>query len=198
MDQALEDGLLSLNEENALSRYASRFNLGQQDLNENGAQTTLVQAAILREVTEGIIPDRQNVQGNIPFNLMKSEQLVWVIQGVDYLETVTRRERRGSSQGVSIRVAKGLYYSPRQFQSRAVEWEETVKADTGLLNQYQGGMCISEVLRRPKGSTARHITFTPQLGATDSAVERYVHFTLALARIHRWTRMDGVRTVEGG
>ena len=133
VDQALEDRLLSLKEENALSRYASRFNLGQQNLNANGAQTILVQAAILRDVTQGTIPDRQNFQGNIPFNLMKSEQLVWVIQGVDYLETATRRERRGSSQEVSIRVAKGLYYSPRQFQSRAVEWEETVKADTGLL-----------------------------------------------------------------
>ena len=45
-----------------------------------------------------------------------------------------RRERRGSSQGVSIRVAKGLYHSPRQFRSKAIEWEETVvKADTGLL-----------------------------------------------------------------
>ena len=43
---------------------------------------------------------------------MKSEQLVWVIDGVDYLETVTRRERRGTSHGVSIRVARGLYYSP--------------------------------------------------------------------------------------
>ena len=121
VEQALEDGLLSLDEENALSRYARRFNLGQQDLNANGAQTTLVQAAILRDVTQGIIPDRQNIQGHIPFNLMKSEKLVWTFQGVDYLETVVRRERRGSSQGVSIRVAKGLYYSPRQFQSRAVE-----------------------------------------------------------------------------
>ena len=64
---------------------------------------------------------------------MKSEQLVWVIQDVDYLETVTRRERRGSSHGVSIRVARGLYYSPRQFRSRPIEWEETVHADTGLL-----------------------------------------------------------------
>ena len=74
---------------------------------------------------------------------MKSEQFVWVIQGVDYLETVVRLERRGSSQGVSIRVAKGLYYSPRQFRSRAVEWEETVKADTGLL-----------------GLTTKHLYFT--------------------------------------
>ena len=30
-----------------------------------------------------------------------------------------------------------------------------------------------------KDSTAPHITFTPQLGATGGAVWRYVHFTLA-------------------
>ena len=133
VEAALEDGLVSLDDESALAKYASRFNLGQQDLNANGAQTSLVQAAVIRDVTMGIIPQRQNTQGRPPFNLMKSEQLVWVIQGVDYLETVTRRERRGSSQGVSIRVAKGLYYSPRQYRSRAVEWEVTVKADTGNL-----------------------------------------------------------------
>ena len=104
MDQALKDGLLSLDEENALSRYASRFNLGQQDLNVRGAQTTLVQAAVLREVA----PDRQAVQGNLPFNLLKSEKLVWTIGGVDYPETVVRRERQGTSHEVSIKVEKGL------------------------------------------------------------------------------------------
>ena len=52
---------------------------------------------------------------------------------MDYLETVTRRERRGTSQGVSIRVARGLYYWPSTFRSRPIEWEETVHADTGLL-----------------------------------------------------------------
>ena len=52
---------------------------------------------------------------------------------MDYLDTVVRRERRGASHGLSIRVARGLYYSPHQLQSQAVEWEETVKADTGLL-----------------------------------------------------------------
>ena len=133
VEGAIEDGILSLDEEAALHQYLDRFGLTASDVSANGAHTTLVQAAVIRDITMGIIPNRQNVQGHIPFNLMKSEQLVWVIDGVDYLETVVRRERRGSSQGVSIRVAKGLYYSPRQFRSRAVEWEETVKADTGLL-----------------------------------------------------------------
>ena len=118
---------------NALARYADYFSPAQQDLDGNGAQTNLVQAAVIRDVTRGVVPQRQRVNGAVPCNLMKSEQLVWVIQGVDYLETVVRRERCGTSHGVSIRVARGLYYSPRQFRSRPIEWEETVHADTGML-----------------------------------------------------------------
>ena len=107
VEGALEDGLLSLDEENALAKYAAHFGLEQHDLDSNGVQTSLVQAAVIRDVTRGIVPQRQNITGPVPFNLMKSEQLVWVIQDVDYPETVVRR---GTSHGVSIRVARGLYY----------------------------------------------------------------------------------------
>ena len=46
---------------------------------------------------------------------------------------MVRRERQGASHGISIRVARGLYYRPSAFRSQAVEWEETVHADTGML-----------------------------------------------------------------
>ena len=98
------------------------FALTPEQLNRNGAQTALVQAAVIRDITEGIIPQRQNIAGRIPFNLMKSETLIWVMQDVDYLEVVTCRERRGSSHGLSIRVARGVYYRPGTFRSRNVEW----------------------------------------------------------------------------
>ena len=88
---------------------------------------------MIREISQGVVPQRQNITGNVTFNLMKSEQLVWVIQDVDYLETVERRERRRTSHGVSVRVARGLYYRPSIFRSRPIEWEETVHADTGRL-----------------------------------------------------------------
>ena len=52
---------------------------------------------------------------------------------VDYIETVVRRQRCGSSRGLSIRIARGVYYRPSAFRSRAIEWEETVHQDTGLL-----------------------------------------------------------------
>ena len=104
-----------------------------QDINVTGAHTNVVQAAVICEVTQGIVPQRQRVNGAVPFNLMKSEQLVWVIQDVDYLETVVCRERHGSSQGLSIRVARSLYHRPNTFRSRPIKWEETVHADTGML-----------------------------------------------------------------
>ena len=133
VEGVLEDGLLTRDEENALNRYVGHFRIAPEQLNWNGALTMLNQAAVIRDVAEGIVPQRQNLAERPPFNLMKSETLVWVMGGVDYLEVVTRRERRGTSHGLSIRVARGLYYRPGTFRSRSVEWEETVHQDTGLL-----------------------------------------------------------------
>ncbi len=133
VEGSIEDGVLSLDEENALIRYLHRFDLSQTEVNVHGGYTNMIKSAVIRDAAEGLIPDRLSLDTRPPFNLMKSEQLVWLIDGVDYYEVKTRRERRGTSHGVSIRVAKGLYYSPRTFRSRAVEWEETVHEDTGLL-----------------------------------------------------------------
>ncbi len=133
VEGALEDGLFTLDEENTLNRYINHFNLSQSQTDANGVHTSLIKAAVIRDITEGIVPQRQNITGRVPFNLMKSETLVWVMDGVEYHETVTRRERRGSSHGLSIRVARGLYYRPSTFRSRAVEWDETIHQDTGLL-----------------------------------------------------------------
>ena len=92
-----------------------------------------MQPAVTRDITQGVVPQRQNIAGTIPFNLMKSETLVWVIQDVDYLETVVRRERQGASHSLSIHVARGLYYRPSTFRSRPIDWAETIHAGTGML-----------------------------------------------------------------
>ena len=132
VEATLEDGLLSLDEEHALIRYLHRFELSPHDVDKNGAHHSMVQCAVIREAAEGIVPDRFGPV-RVPFNLMKSEKLVWAIEDVDYLEVKVRRERRGSSHGLSIRVARGIYYRPGIFRSQPIEWEETVHADTGLL-----------------------------------------------------------------
>ena len=133
VEGSLEDGVLSLDEEASLVRYLSHFRLSVADVDRNGAHRNMVKSATIRELAEGVIPDRFEAAARHPFNLMKSEKLVWLFDGVDYIETKTMRERRGTSHGVSIRVAKGLYYRPSTFRSRVHEWEEDVHMDTGLL-----------------------------------------------------------------
>jgi hypothetical protein len=64
---------------------------------------------------------------------MASEQLVWVFAGVKYLEDKTRRHYVGGSSGVSVRVAKGLYYRASAFRGDPVETTERVLVDTGTL-----------------------------------------------------------------
>ena len=49
VEGTLEDGLLSLDEENALAKYADCFSLDRHDLDRNGVQTSLVQAAVIRD-----------------------------------------------------------------------------------------------------------------------------------------------------
>jgi hypothetical protein len=56
-----------------------------------------------------------------------------LFQDVEYLERRTRTEYRGGSQGVSIRVMKGVYYRTGAFKGRRVEIEETKSMGSGLV-----------------------------------------------------------------
>lgn len=133
LEAALDDGILSHEEERAVNEFRERFELSERDLDRNGLWTQAAEAAVLREVMEGNVPEPPQLDQRPPFNLMKSEDLVWVIADTEYYQTKTVREFRGSSHGVSIRVAKGLYYRPSAFKGRSVSREETVLADRGLL-----------------------------------------------------------------
>lgn len=185
VDGMLEDGALTLAEEVSLVRYLRHFKLDSRDVNANGAHTNMVKAAVIREVAEGLVPQRQKVGGAVPFNLMKSEQLVWLIEEVDYHEVVTRRERRGTSHGLSIRLAKGLYYRPGMFRSRVHEWEETVHVDTGLF-----------------GATTKHIYFHGERKRFRIRYDRIVSFDpysdgIGLMRDAQTAKPQSFRTGDG-
>ena len=134
VDSTLLTGrLLTQDEEDSLKRYMGHFGLTPAQLNGRVPYKTLVYSRILREITEGRLPPKQKVDFIIPFNLMKSETLVWVMPDVEYHKTVTRRERQGTSDGMSTSMGRGISYQSGTFRSRTIEWDEQVHADTGLL-----------------------------------------------------------------
>ncbi len=134
VEQSLEDGILTKQEENSLVEYKNQFSLTQDELDSrNGSYSRLAKAATLRDVLEGKIPERVKVQGQLPFNFQKDEKLVWLFTGVDYFEQRISTHFEGGSQGVSIRVAKGVYYRVGAFRGNPVKTTETILADRGFL-----------------------------------------------------------------
>lgn len=133
VDVAFDDGILTEEEESALTEYMEFFSLSQNDLDENGAFTKIVKGAVLRDILEGKLPKRVNIDGQLPFNLLKTEQIMWLFTDVDYFEQKIRTNYVGGSHGVSIRIAKGLYYRTAAFKGERVQTSETIHADTGIM-----------------------------------------------------------------
>lgn len=132
IEQAFEDGVLSEKEEDKLGKIIDTFQLERTNLNSDPAYIKVVKGAVIREILEGRIPDKMKISGNIPFNLQKSEKLVWVFQDTKYYEMKTRRQYVGGYQGFSVRIAKGLYYRAGAFKGMPVETAQMAHVDTGL------------------------------------------------------------------
>ena len=159
---AMEDHALSNREKLGLNRYREWFELGEAELNPVGAFDAFKMLSLLNVLGRGILPrpdlDSFTTQfGRLPFNLMKSEVLLWVFGDVGYGEQITHREYQGSSMGVSIRIAKGVYVRPGSFRGRTVETTSMEHTDDGLF-----------------GITTKHIYFKGQSKAFRVRLDKIV------------------------
>ena len=157
---AMEDHFLSDEEKRALNRYRARHNLDGGQLDRDGHFTLFRMMVLLNALGEhGLVPRFERRGARLPFNLMKSEEMLWLFGGADYLEQVTQREFRGGSVGVSFRVAKGVYIRPSAFRGRPVESTSMRHTDSGAL-----------------GITTKHIYFKGQRKSFRVRLEKIVSF----------------------
>ncbi len=163
--EAMEDHVLSNSEKRGLNRYRAQFDLAERQLNRAGHFELFTKMALLNSMMEhGVIPrtDRRRARarfGRLPFNLMKSEGLVWMINNVGYMQQITRREHRGQSMGMSFRVAKGVYVRPGTFRGQSVSTTSMEHTDAGVL-----------------GVTTKHIYFKGSEKSFRVRLEKIVSF----------------------
>ena len=135
--QALEEGLadshLSAAEISMLNRYRTRLGIPEEWLNRSEDFDKFRLAVSLGFLKDGVIPRFDMPRSQLPFNLMKSEEMIATFDDVRYYKEVTRREYRGQSMGVSVRVAKGVYLRPGAFRGRPVETVSMEHQDNGTL-----------------------------------------------------------------
>lgn len=129
----LEDSAISKDEEDKLEKYIEFFGLEQNELDRNGYYFKMIKGAILYELATGKIPQRVNL-GGVPLsiNFDKEEKIIWVFQHVGLYQEKTQRHYEGGSQGVSVKIMKGVYYRTSAFKGRPV--------DTTYLSQIASGV----------------------------------------------------------
>jgi hypothetical protein len=130
----LEDHSLSAEEEKRVEQYLEGLPIDPDEVQRSGLAGTIVKASLLRSISEGTIPEpRITLEGDLPFLFQKSEKLLFVFPNVEYLEQRTRTEYQGRSQGVSIRIAKGVYYRTGSFKGHPVQVSELQSQGRGIV-----------------------------------------------------------------
>ena len=153
MNTVLEDQLPSKEEEGKLVRFQNEFALTQADL--NGSAERLAKALILRDLDAGIIKSHIEVAGRLSINLLMSEVVLWLFNDTELYEIKSHKSYIGRSQGVSIRIARGVYYRVGAFKGEPVQTQDLVRQDVGSLivtnrNVYFSGPIKSMRIRLEK------------------------------------------------
>jgi len=91
----------------------------------------MAKAAILRELDSGLIKPRPIEDLSIV--LVKGEVVLWVFKDVGLYELKSHTSYVGGSQGVSIRIARGVYVRGSAFKGHRVQTQALERQETGSL-----------------------------------------------------------------
>ncbi len=131
VDKALEDGILTEDEEQRISDLMDHYSITATDISQALAER-LVQAAVIRDLMEGTVNPRLDVT-DLPFNLGKKEIVIWLFRSVRAYEHKTGYRYVGGSSGTSIRIAKGVYWRVGSYRGRRVPEDQRIGIGTGPL-----------------------------------------------------------------
>lgn len=131
LNNAFDDGVLDEFEEAQLNKVADFFDFNESDVQPY--RMKIVKGAILRDVLNGVIPQRLNITNQLPIVLQKNESVIWLYNNVSAYEDRIRRHYTGGSVGLSVRVAKGVYLRSGSFKGHPVETTETTMIGNGCL-----------------------------------------------------------------
>jgi hypothetical protein len=167
IDRLLEGEGVDAEHEKGLSCYASTLGLTDAEKDEGGAQVKVVKALILRDVAAGEVKSRVKLSGTVPFVFKKGELVLWFFNDVRLLEVRQFSHFEGRSQGVSVRLMKGVYYRVGAFKGAPVKHEQTVEVDTGVVALTQSAIYFGgpkKSLRVPYAKLVSVVPYSDGIG----------------------------------
>lgn len=131
-DEFISTGCTDCALQTVLTTLSARYRLATKDRNSKGHVTKISHSRVLLTLDQGKLPTWP-FQINVPINLLKGEQVVWVISQVTLLEDRRHRSYSGSYGGPSVRVVRGVYMHGGAFRGEPVTTTDRVRVGTGSL-----------------------------------------------------------------
>lgn len=159
IESFLDDGVITVEEEQKILNFKKHFN--DLSLDNSDSFQKVVKSLVLRDVMESKLPARLDISGDLPFLLQKDESVIWVFQNVECYEQRTKTTYEGRSQGISIRIAKGVYYRTGSFKGNPVVSEHAVLLGTGIIAFTNKNLYFGSVSKTFKIPYNKLISITP-------------------------------------
>ena len=163
VEQFLDDGVLTQNEESFLGHFIQQFNIEQETyIDSFKIKHKIVKASILRDLYDGNpLKSRIKLDGSLPFKFLNKEYLVYLDNYVDYYEKRIKTTYEGGSDGVSIKLMKGVYYRKSSFRGKPVQTLKTVPVGNGTLALTNKHLYFSSTNKNFRVRLDRVVTVTP-------------------------------------
>lgn len=160
--KGIEDGIITDEEETAISSFAQHFGITEEQFSQQEWYNKYQKLLVIKDLCNGIIPQRQSVDTNDVFlNLTKGEQLIWRFDNVAFFEQTTKTHYEGVSSGLSIRIAKGVYYRTGAMRGTPVTTSEMKEKAIGTLFIATKHLYFYSAAKAVKIPLAKVIAFTP-------------------------------------
>ncbi len=117
---------ISIEKENYIDSLIEAFSLSE--IQHSDEYVSFVKTLVVQDMLNGITPTRNSFSG--PINLQKGEVFIWAFNDAVYYEEVTERTNVGASNGLSVRIAKGVYYRVGAFKGQTLV-KSSLKAKYG-------------------------------------------------------------------
>ena len=141
LDMALSE-INAMNEipssmEGYVDSLMARFSLNDDETTHSKNYMEFTKALIVQDILKGITPHRVTL-GASPINMQVGEVPIWPFLNVVYYEEVTKRTTVGASRGISVRIAKGVYYRVGAFKGEPL-------ITSSLQAKYSGALILTNM-----------------------------------------------------
>ena len=156
-----DEGKVNVNIQDSVDRFAEFFKLSQNDIGQSPMFEVLIKMLVLNDLLLGIHPTRMSLTASIPVVLQKDEKLIWFFSNVGCYEPREKKIFVGASQGLSIKIANGVYYKVGAFKGEPIITSEMKMVSYGQVYVTNKNIFFHSLEKSIKVPYSKVVAYTP-------------------------------------